>query len=63
VLIGAKDRIIPVSTARRVLRTLPPGAARVAFYLEGWHLLLRDLDRAVVAEDIRAWLAAPTGPA
>jgi acylglycerol lipase len=62
VLIGAKDRIIPVRAARRVLRTLPPGAARVAFYPEGWHLLLRDLERAVVAEDIRAWLAAPTAP-
>jgi alpha-beta hydrolase superfamily lysophospholipase len=62
VLIGAKDRIIPLSAARRVLRTLPPGAARVAFYTEGWHLLLRDNNRTVVAEDIRAWLAAPGAP-
>lgn len=63
VLFGARDRIVPVRVARQVLREVPPdGPVRVAFYAEGWHLLLRDENRRRVAEDIMAWIEAPRAP-
>jgi alpha-beta hydrolase superfamily lysophospholipase len=63
VLFGAKDRIVPVRVARQVLASVPPeGATRIAFYQEGWHLLLRDENREAVAGDILTWLADPAGP-
>lgn len=63
ILIGAKDRIIPPRAARRVVRGMRgEGAERFAYYAEGWHLLLRDLQREVVAKDILAWLEAPGAP-
>ncbi|MFZ4409383.1 MAG: alpha/beta fold hydrolase [Paracraurococcus sp.] len=63
ILLGARDRIIPARVARRVVQGLRDDAAeRVAYYEEGWHLLLRDLQRDVVATDILAWLAMPAAP-
>ena len=64
-LFGARDRIVPVRVARQVLRGVPPPAesgVRIAFYREGWHLLLRDENREAVAGDILAWLADPAAP-
>ncbi|TCZ62924.1 alpha/beta fold hydrolase [Roseicella aquatilis] len=63
VLLGAKDRIIPARVARRVVREMRDGQAeRIAYYEQGWHLLLRDLQREVVATDILAWMTAPEAP-
>ncbi|MDO9707561.1 alpha/beta fold hydrolase [Paracraurococcus lichenis] len=63
VLLGAKDRIIPTRVARRVVRGMRDDQQEsVAYYEEGWHLLLRDHQRAVVARDILAWMAAPAAP-
>ena len=63
ILLGARDRIIPARVARRVVQGLRDDAAeRVAYYEDGWHLLLRDLQRDVVATDILAWLAMPAAP-
>ena len=63
VLVGERDSIVPQGVARRVLRTLPQdGLDRLAAYPDGWHLLLRDLQRGVVAGDIMAWMAAPSAP-
>ena len=65
VLFGARDRIVPVRVARQVLRAVPApaaGGARIAFYPEGWHLLLRDENRVAVAGDILAWLRDPAAP-
>jgi alpha-beta hydrolase superfamily lysophospholipase len=60
VLLGEQDRIVPLRIVRRVLRQLPaPAEAVVAFYPAGFHLLLRDSNRDVVARDIAAWMAAP----
>ena len=62
-MVGARDALVPERILRRILRQLPDdGLDRVAFYPEGWHLLLRDRQRAVVAGDILAWLAAPAAP-
>ncbi|MFC7473479.1 alpha/beta fold hydrolase [Dankookia sp. GCM10030260] len=63
ILLGAKDSIIPTRVARRVVQGMRDDQAeRVAYYPEGWHLLLRDLQRDVVTRDILAWLAAPGAP-
>jgi alpha-beta hydrolase superfamily lysophospholipase len=60
VLVGERDTIVPQPVARRVLRSLPQdGLDRVVAYPDGWHLLLRDLQRGVVARDILAWMPAP----
>jgi len=61
VLFGGRDRIVPVPVARRVLRGAGP-SARIAFYADGWHLLLRDLNRGIVAADVLAWLADRGAP-
>jgi len=61
VLFGGRDRIVPVPVARRVLRGAGP-SARIGFYADGWHLLLRDLNREVVAADVLAWLADQEAP-
>ncbi len=67
VLYGGRDDLVPDSVVRRTLRAMQPGApVRVAFYPEGFHLLLRDHERAKVADDILAWMqnhdaALPSG--
>ena len=63
ILYGEHDRIVPEDPVRLLLKVLPKGAPyRLAFYQKGHHLLLRDQARAAVAQDIVAWLEAPTAP-
>lgn len=57
---GGKDQVIPTDIARRALRDAH--VPRVAFYPEGWHLLLRDRIRADIARDILAFMAHPRTP-
>lgn len=60
-LYGGKDELIPPRAMARVWRALPPGSVR-AYYPNGYHLLLRDLERAVPIDDILAWLLDPDLP-
>jgi acylglycerol lipase len=53
---GRRDQVVPLSATAAAWARLPPGVRR-AFYLGGYHLLLRDQDRALVEADILAWLA------
>ena len=58
---GAHDEIIPPHAAFRAAHELtPPG--RTAYYATGWHLLLRDLQRRLVLEDILAFIRDPAAP-
>lgn len=61
-LYGEKDRIIPKKPTLAVLRRLPRAGRRVALYRDGWHMLLRDLQRAVVHRDVAAWIADKSAP-
>jgi alpha-beta hydrolase superfamily lysophospholipase len=59
-LYGARDDIIPGPAAVRAAAGLP-ATARTALYAEGYHLLLRDRQRAIVAADILAFLRDAEG--
>jgi alpha-beta hydrolase superfamily lysophospholipase len=58
VLNGRRDMVVPLAATRAAWAKLPAGVRR-GFYLNGYHLLLRDLDRALVEADVLAWLADP----
>lgn len=62
-LYGARDELVPKHAMRAAWQALPPGAPEtLAYYPDGYHLLLRDLDRTEVLGDILAWLADPAAP-
>lgn len=54
-LYGGHDQLVPPDSMRATWRLLPSSARR-AFYPPGYHLLLRDLERAVPITDIIAWV-------
>lgn len=60
-LYGAHDQIIPRHSAIAAAQRLPP-SARTAYYENGYHWLLRDLQAPVVYEDILAFLRDPDAP-
>lgn len=60
-LYGGRDELIPAKATAATWRALPPGPVR-AFYPEGYHLLLRDLDRVAPIDDILAWMRHPKVP-
>jgi acylglycerol lipase len=60
-LYGAHDEIIPKHAAFRAAKGLKP-ADRSAYYANGWHLMLRDKQRAVVFADLLAFIRDPQAP-
>ncbi|MGE0722857.1 MAG: alpha/beta fold hydrolase [Alphaproteobacteria bacterium] len=65
ILYGEQDQIIPKRPTALMLDRMPDRARtrqRLAYYPDGWHMLLRDLQGEVVWNDIRAWVADPTAP-
>jgi acylglycerol lipase len=56
-MVGGKDQVVPTRIARRALRDAH--FPRVAYYPDGWHLLLRDKIRDDIARDILAFMAHP----
>jgi alpha-beta hydrolase superfamily lysophospholipase len=56
-LYGKHDEIIPKEPSFVVMRALKPLGARFAYYDQGYHMLLRDLQGPVVVADIAAWIA------
>ncbi len=67
-LYGEKDEIIPKESTFEMLKGLPEvgklgdGTARVAFYENGYHMLLRDLQAKLILNDIAAWIESPNNP-
>ncbi len=53
---GGHDELVPPRATAATWRALPPGPIVQAFYPDGYHLLLRDKDRAVPIHDILAWM-------
>lgn len=60
-LYGAKDEIIPRASALAVARRLP-ASARTALYANGYHWLVRDLQREVVFNDVLSFLGDAAAP-
>ena len=61
-LYGRKDELIPLRPARRAMLMVPKGKRRVAFYPDGYHMLLRDLNGPTVVDDLAAWFRDPSAP-
>jgi alpha-beta hydrolase superfamily lysophospholipase len=65
VMYGAKDEIIPREPIRRFVDALPAEPARrrkLAWYENGYHMLLRDLEGPVVVADVASWVLTPSAP-
>jgi alpha-beta hydrolase superfamily lysophospholipase len=66
-LYGLGDRLVPQASVRSAIELMPkPAGSHLAFYREGYHMLLRDKEGALVARDILAWIenknaALPSG--
>jgi len=61
VLYGAKDEVVPATPTWDAIATMP-AAPRTAFYANGYHMLMRDLQAETVLGDIAAWIADPAAP-
>ena len=60
-LYGGHDELVPARATAATWRAMPAGPVR-AFYPDGYHLLLRDKDRAKPIDDILAWIRHPDAP-
>ena len=58
---GAKDIVIPKNGVKRTAKVLPEHV-RTAYYQDGYHMLLRDLQAEIVFEDVLAFLKDPEAP-
>ncbi|MFO1083406.1 MAG: alpha/beta hydrolase [Reyranellaceae bacterium] len=64
---GLGDRIVPQDPVRAAIEVMPPRPdSKLAFYKNGYHLLLRDKEGDKVAEDVAVWIgdhraALPSG--
>ena len=64
-LYGEKDEIIPKPPTVEMLIRMPqrrPGPKRFAFYENGYHMLLRDVQAEILWKDIAAWIERPQAP-
>ncbi|WP_162530688.1 alpha/beta fold hydrolase [Rhodovastum atsumiense] len=62
---GGKDELVPKAATAFTWQALPRGSAdgpRLAYYPNGYHLLLRDLGRVVPIGDAIAWIRDPAAP-
>jgi acylglycerol lipase len=59
---GARDEIVPPDAHAAMLERLTADPCVEIVYPEGWHLLLRDLQRQVVWDDILAWIDGAPPP-
>lgn len=65
ILIGKQDQIVPNHASATMLSRLPDSLhpySRTAVYENGYHMLLRDLQRQVVWDDIVSWIKSPNDP-
>ena len=62
ILYGDNDEIIPPPPIEAMLRRLPADRHVVAFYEQGFHMLLRDLNGDIPQGDIAHWIADPNAP-
>ena len=64
-LYGARDEVVPREALAEFVAGLPSDPAhrrRLAYYRNGYHLLLRDLEGSTVAGDVANWVFDPRAP-
>lgn len=61
-LYGDREEVVPLDTVDLMLARLQPGRFTLAFYENGYHMLLRDLQARIVWDDILAWIVTVGGP-
>lgn len=63
-LYGAHDQIVPELPVAEAYAAMKDAHVPVtaACYANGYHMLMRDLEREVVWKDVAAWIADPDGP-
>ena len=62
-LYGGRDELVPKRAMAAAWEALPEaGRARLAYYPDDYHLMLRDQQRAAPTGDVLAWLRSPTAP-
>jgi alpha-beta hydrolase superfamily lysophospholipase len=61
-LYGAKDQIIPRKPTLTAVQSFDGASLRIAFYPQGWHIVLRDKGAEVVLNDVVAFMNDPTAP-
>jgi acylglycerol lipase len=64
-LYGARDELIPAPPMRLFVAALPhseDARDRIAFYHDGYHMLLRDLEAPLVIHDVESWALDPSAP-
>lgn len=60
---GMGDRLVPTAAVKTAIEVMPARRdSRLAFYKDGYHLLMRDKQGPVVAADIAAWIADRRAP-
>lgn len=60
---GLGDRIIPQQPVKAAIEVMPRRPdSKLAFYKEGYHLLLRDKEGKTVATDVAVWIANHAAP-
>ena len=57
---GGHDELVPADAMAVAWAHLPPTTRR-ALYPNGYHLLMRDLDRQAVMDDVISWMRHPDG--
>ncbi|MFO1154473.1 MAG: alpha/beta hydrolase [Rhodospirillales bacterium] len=65
ILYGENDQLIPPGVIAEMLTRLPGDTSddrRFGLYAAGYHMLLHDLQREVVWNDIGTWITDPTAP-
>lgn len=64
-LYGAHDQVIPPEPTEKFIAALPPASSEervFAYYNDGYHMLLRDLEAKVVERDVESWIFDPSEP-
>ena len=64
-LYGNRDEIVPKEPTRLFIADLPYAdrdQRRIAWYSDGYHMLLRDIEGPMVWRDVESWIAHPHAP-
>jgi carboxylesterase len=59
---GARDRVCPVSNARRVFELLGSADKRLVILPRSRHIITRDLERQLLGSELRSFIAELAGP-